>query len=180
MQAAARCAGTGRGRGGFRVGSRVRVRGRSTRPEPAPLPSCDDRQRQSCIRVQLQWARHGGERRRRRQGRGGEDDVAAGVRVLHGPAHRSREGLSLSYFKFAVDFALTEMDGESIWGWVRRRRRYRRSPRRAPRAWRGGTASLPTSSAPMPRLLLQFSTSVAVCAAWCDRNAAVQSSELNF
>jgi hypothetical protein len=122
------------------------------------------RQGQSCIlRVQFQWARHGGERRRRRrQGRGGEDDVAAGVRVLHGSAHRSREGLSLSLFcfKFAVDSAGDRNGWGERLGWVRRRRRYRRSPRRAPRASRGGAASLPTSSAPMPRLLLQSSTSV--------------------
>jgi len=39
--------------------------------------------------------------------------------------------------------------GERL-GCVHRRQRYRRSPRRAPRAWRGGAASLPTSSAPMP------------------------------
>ena len=102
---------------------------------------------------------HGGERRRW-QGRGGEDDVAAGVRVLHGPAHRSREGIfSLPNFSFAFDLA----GNWNGWWERRRRRRYRRSRRRAPRAWRGGAASSPTSSAPTPRLVLQFCTSVAVC-----------------
>ena len=60
---------------------------------------------------------HGGERRRW-QGRGGEDDVAAGVRVLHGPAHRSREGIfSLSLIsRLLLNRLVIGMDGGSVAG----------------------------------------------------------------
>jgi hypothetical protein len=109
---------------------------------------------------------HGGEKRGRRQGRGGEDDVAAGVCVLHGPAHRSREGL-FSLPPPISRLLLTRLVIGNGWWERRRRRRYRRSRRRAPRAWRGGAASSPTSSAPTPRLVLQFCTSVAACCLCC-------------
>jgi hypothetical protein len=101
---------------------------------------------------------HGGKRRRRgdpelRQGIGGEDHVSAGVRLHHGASHRPREGfLSGPFLIFAVGSVGTWNGTEC--GLVRRRRRYRRSRRRAPRGWRGEAPSCPTSSAPMPRLVV--------------------------
>jgi hypothetical protein len=54
----------------------------------------------------------------------------------------------LARSELGMGIAMTEC------GLVSRRRRYRRSRRRAPRGWRGEAPSCPTSSAPMPRLVV--------------------------